>query len=90
MIDEWRIYLTLQFFYNVHYYMILKDIVCRPVEMLGRLVRMSVSGYRGRQFEPRQQYVESLSKALYLHCFSLLRCEMSTMWGLPREGCSVL
>ena len=28
------------------------------------LARMSVSGYRGRRFEPRQQYVVSLSKML--------------------------
>ena len=27
---------------------------------------------------------------LYLHCFSRLSCEMSTRWGQPREGCSVL
>ena len=44
----------------------------------------------GRLFEPRQQYVVSLSKILYPHCFSRLSCEMSTRWGQPREGCSVL
>ena len=59
-------------------------------EHIGRLVRISVSGYRGRRFEPRQQYVVSLSKILYLHCFSRLSCEISTRWGQPREGCSVL
>ena len=32
---------------------------------IGRLARISVSGYRGRLFEPRQQYVVSLSKTLY-------------------------
>ena len=32
----------------------------------------------------------SLSKRLYPHCFSRLSCEMSTRWGQPREGCSVL
>ena len=47
-------------------------------------------GYRGRRFEPRQQYVVSLSKTLYPHCFSRLSCEMSTRWEQPREGCSVL
>ena len=57
---------------------------------IGRLVRMSVSGYRGKLFEPRQQYVVSLSKTLYQHCFSRLSCEMRTRWGQPREGCSVL
>ena len=59
-------------------------------EHIGRLARMSVSGYRGSRFEPRQQYVVSLSKTLYPHCFSRLSCEMSTRWGQPREGCSVL
>ena len=44
------------------------------------LARMSVFGYRGRLFEPRQQYVVSLSKTLYPHCFSRLSCEMSTRW----------
>ena len=34
--------------------------------------------------------VFSLSKRLYPHCFSRLSCEMSTRWGQPREGCSVL
>ena len=58
--------------------------------LFGRLVLMSVSGHRGRRFEPRQQHVVSLSKILYLHCFSRLSCEMSTRWGQPREGCSVL
>ena len=38
----------------------------------------------------QHQYVVSLSKTLYLHCFSRLSCEMSTRWGQPREGCSVL
>ena len=60
------------------------------LEHIGRLVRMSVSGYRGRRFEPRHLYVVSLSKALYTHCFSRLICELSTRWGQPREGCSVL
>ena len=54
------------------------------------LVRMSVSGYRGRRFEPRQQYVVSMCMTLYPHCFSRLSCEMSTRCGQPREGCSVL
>ena len=48
--------------------------------IIGRLARMSVSGYRGRRFEPRQQHVVSLSKILHLHCFSRLSCEMSTRW----------
>ena len=58
--------------------------------MSGRLVRMLVSGYIGRRFEPRNQYVASLSKTLYPHCFSRLSCEMSTRWGQPSEGCSLL
>ena len=42
------------------------------------------------RFEPRQQNVASLSKILYLHCFSRLSYEMSTRWRKTREGCSVL
>ena len=60
------------------------------LEHVGRLARMSVSGYRGRRFEPRQRYVVSLSKTLYPHCFRRLSCEMSTRCGQPREECSVL
>ena len=60
------------------------------LEHIGSLARMSVSEYRGRRYEPRQQNVVSLSKTLYPHCFSRLSCEMSTRWGQPREGCSVL
>ena len=60
------------------------------LEHIGRVVRMPVSGYRGRRFEHRQQDVVSLSKTLYPHCFSRLSCEMSTRCGQPREGCSVL
>ena len=54
---------------------------------IGRLARMSVLD---TEVEPRQQYVVSSSKTLYPHCFSRLSCEMSTRWGQPREGCSVL
>ena len=32
----------------------------------------------------------SLCMTLYPHCFSRLSCEMSTRWGQPCEGCSVL
>ena len=64
--------------------------VTTTTEHIGRLVIMSVSGYRGRLFEPRHQYVVSLSKTLYQHCFSRLSCEMTTRWGQPREVCSVL
>ena len=42
---------------------------------------MSVSGCRGRRFEPRQQYVVSLSKILYLHCFSRLSSEIYFLGG---------
>ena len=62
----------------------------KALEHIGRLARMSFFLYRGRRFERRQQYVVSLSKTLYLHCFSRLSCEMSTRWGQPHEGCSVL
>ena len=47
-------------------------------------------GYKRHGFEPQHQYVFSLSKILYPHCFSRLSCEMSTRCGQPREGCSVL
>ena len=40
--------------------------------VIGRLVRMSVSGYRGRLFEPRHKYLVSLNKTLYPH-LSLLQ-----------------
>ena len=57
---------------------------------VGLVVRMSVSGNRGCKFKSRHQYVVSLSKTLYLHCFSRLSCKMSTRCGQPCEGCSVL
>ena len=61
------------------------------MEHIGHVVRMSVSGYSGRLFKTRQhQYVVSLSKTLYPHFFSRLSCEISTRWGHPCEGCSVL
>ena len=47
---------------------------------------MSVSGYRGSRFEPRQQYVVSSSKILYQHCFSRLSNEMSTRWDNLVKG----
>ena len=59
-------------------------------EHIGLVVRMSILDTKGRRFEPQHQYVFSLSKRLYPHCFSRLSCEMSTRWGHPREGCSVL
>ena len=49
-----------------------------------------ISGYRGRRFKARHRYFVSMSKTLYPHCFSRLCCEMSTRWGQPCEGCSVL
>ena len=57
---------------------------------IGLAVRMSILDTKGRRFEPQHQYVFSLSKRLYPHCFSRLSCEMSTRSGQPREGCSVL
>ena len=57
---------------------------------IGLVVRMSILDTKGRQFEPQHQYVFSLGKRLYPHCFSRLNCEMSTRWGQPHEGCSVL
>ena len=50
--------------------------------------KMSVSGYTDRRFESRQHlYVVSMNKTLYPHCFSHLRCEVSTRRKHPREGC---
>ena len=60
------------------------------LEHIVRLDRMPVSGCRGRRFKTRHQHVVSLRKTLYPHCLSQLSCEMSTRWGQPREGCSVL
>ena len=57
---------------------------------IGLVVRMSIWDTKGWRFEPQHQYVLSLSKRFYPHCFSRLSCEMSTRWGQPREGCSVL
>ena len=55
-------------------------------EHVGHVVRMSVSGYRGRRFEPRHQYGVSLSKTLYPHCFSRLSCNVSTRWDNLMKG----
>ena len=57
---------------------------------IGLVVRMSIWDTKGRRFELQHQYVFYLSKRLYPHCFSRLSCEISTRWGQPREGCSVL
>ena len=57
------------------------------MEHIGLVVKMLVSGNRGRLFKSRHQYVGSLSKTLYLHCFSRLSCKMSTRWGQPRVQC---
>ena len=46
--------------------------------------------YKRWKSNPQHHYVFSLSKRLNRHCFSRLSCEMSTRWGQPREGCSVL
>ena len=63
---------------------------CCYLEYIGHVARMSVSGYRGLRFEPWHQYVVSLSKTVYPYCFSRFICEMSSWWGQPHEGCSVL
>ena len=58
------------------------------LEHIGHVVMMSVPGYRDRWFEPwLHQYVVSLSKTLYLHCFSRLSCEMSNKKEHLCEGC---
>ena len=44
----------------------------KSLEQIGRVVRMSVSGYRGWRFYPWYQHVVLLSKTLYPHCFSRL------------------
>ena len=40
----------------------------------------------GISIRNHNEYVVSLSKTLYPHCFSRLSCEMSTTWGHSREG----
>ena len=56
------------------------------LEHIGLVVRMSIWDTKGRRFEPQRQYIFSLSKRLYPHCFSRLSCEISTRWGQPRDG----
>ena len=69
---------------------LLTHFLSSSIEHIGLVVRMSILDTKGRRFEPQHQYVFSLNKRLYPHCFSRLSCEMSTRWGQPREGCSVL
>ena len=56
------------------------------LEHIGIVVRMSILDTKGRRFEPQHQYVFSLSKRLYPHCFSRLSCEMSTRWDNLVKG----
>ena len=65
-------------------------VLLSSVEHIGLVVRMSILDTKGCQLEPQHQIFFSFSKRLYPHCFSRLSCEMSTRWGKPREGCSVL
>ena len=45
--------------------------IIENIKHIGHVDKMSVSGYISRRFKPRlHQYVVSLSKTLYLHCFS--------------------
>ena len=54
---------------------------------IGHVVKMSVTEYRDRRFEPRHhQHVVSLSKTLSPHCFSRLSYEMSTKREHLRKG----
>ena len=78
--------------HNAVYSACLLNVVCCfcNMEHIGPVVRMSVSGYRGYLFKSQHQYVVSLNKTLYLHCFSRLSSKMSARWEHPREGCSVL
>ena len=83
---------------NVHLFLICLPFLClsglhlflNVLWTIGVVVRMSILDTKGWRFEPQHQYVFSLSKILYPHCFSRLSCEMSTRWGQPRKGCSVL
>ena len=61
-----------------------------PSEHIGRLARMSVLDTDVDGSSPGSSMLFPLSKTLYSHCFSRLSCEISTRWGQPREGCSVL
>ena len=63
---------------------------CKGVVKLLKNLKPHKADTKGWRFEPQHQYVFSLSKRLYPHWFSRLSCEMSTRWGQPREGCSVL
>ena len=64
------------------------DVYGYNMEHIGHVVRMSV--FFTQRFIFRRQYVVSLSKTLHPRCFNRLSCEMSSRWGHPREGCSVL
>ena len=58
------------------------------MQHVGCVGKMSFYGYSDLQFKPCMgQYVVSLSKTLYPHCYSRLSCEMSTRWGQPHKGC---
>ena len=57
---------------------------------IGLVVRMSILDTEVDGLNPSISMFFSLSKRLYLHCFSRLSCEMSTRWRQPHEGCSVL
>ena len=67
---------------NASFFFLLKYFLCQGYELSGEIALKNNHYY--------YQNVFSLSKRLYPHCFSRLSCEMSTRWGQPREGCSVL
>ena len=60
------------------------------LEHIGLVARKSILDTEVDGSNPSISMFFSLSKTLYPHCFSRLSCEMSTRWGQPREGCSVL
>ena len=68
------------------YIKLLKNINCQnkqnykkyksKLEHIGLVVRMSILDTKGRWLKPQHQYVFSVSKRHYLHCFCRLSCEI--------------
>ena len=60
------------------------------LEHIDHVARMSVFWIQRLTVQTLASVCVSLSKSLYLHCFSRISCELSTRWGHPFERCSVL
>ena len=57
---------------------------------IGVVVRMSILDTKRLTVRTPASICFLLEQETYPQCFSRLSCEMSTWWGQPREGCSVL